>query len=118
MFDFNIKDTRFNFDRIFLEGDSVSFRGRGSVGFDSSLNLNFYSMLPRNQVPIPIVHEILGEATKGWVGIKVRGKLSQPETRIEAVPLLEPALKNFLGILPQPLLPIGQGLRPRGLIRN
>ena len=76
-------------------------------------------MLPRNQlIQFPILERVVGEATKGWVGIKVRGKLDNPKTEIKAVPLLDDTLKMFLFALPQPAFPIGQGLRPRGIGRQ
>ncbi len=95
--DFVVGRQKFAFNTIDLAGDAISFRGRGTAGFDGSLNLDFYSMLPRHQLPIPIVNAVIGEATKGWVGVEVRGKTSAPMARVKPVPAIDAALKNFLG---------------------
>eukprot|EP00913_Durusdinium_trenchii_P008934 g8400.t1 len=109
--DFEIANSRFLFNSIDLVGDSISLRGRGSARFDGRLNLDFFSMMPRNQLPIPVVREILSTATNAWVGVEVRGTTSQTMTRIKAVPQLDDALKRFLGAfgarppVPTPFLP-------------
>lgn len=119
--DFGIKFGRFICQRIRLDGDAIAFEGSGTVDFDSNTNLTFYSRMGRNQVPIPIVHELVGEATKGWVRIFVTGKLSQPRTKIETLKGPDESLKDFFDFLrtaPQPVFPIGQDLLPRGLGRQ
>lgn len=118
LFDFDIRKAAFAFRQIFLESENISFRGKGTVTFTGDAKLEFISLMPRNQIPIPILHEIVGEATKGWVGIEVSGPLAQPRTRVKAAPLLDDTLKEFLGRLPQPFFPLGQGLRPRGIDRQ
>ncbi len=118
LFDFDVRNAAFDFSRIFLDGDKISFRGRGRVTFNNDVNLDFYSMLPRRPLSLPIIDFVVDEATKGWVGIKVRGKLDNPKTEVKAVPLLDDTLKLFLGTLPQPAFPIRQGLRPRGKERQ
>lgn len=109
--EFDIGHSQFLFKTIDLVGDSISLRGRGTARFDGRLNLDFYSMLPRNQVPIPILRELVSTATNAWVGVEVRGTTDQTYTRIKAVPQLDDALKRFLGAfgtrppMPTPFLP-------------
>lgn len=115
---FKINLARFIFTDIYLEGDTISFRGKGTADFDNNVNLEFYSRLSRNQVPIPILHEVVGEATKGWVRIQVTGKLDNPRTKIETLQQLDGPLRLFLGAIPQPIFPNRQGLLPRGPTRQ
>lgn len=105
--DFNIANSQYLFHRIDLVGDAFSLRGRGTAGFDGKLNLDFYSMLPRNQLPIPIVSAVVGEATKGWIGVRVRGKTDAPIAKVTPAPQLDEAMKRFLGAF---------GTRPPGPI--
>ncbi len=116
--DFDIRFARFLFRSIVLEGDTISFVGRGTADFENNVKLDFYSFLPRSQIPIPLLHDLIGAATKGWVQIAVTGKLSDPQTKINAVSPLDDALKNLLGIVPQPIFPIGQGMMPKGTNRQ
>lgn len=95
--DFNVADSQFQFNRIDLVGDALSLRGRGTARFDGKLKLDFYSMLPQSRLPIPIVSAILGEATKGWVGVEVGGTVRAPDAKVKPVPQLDDAMKLFLG---------------------
>lgn len=115
---FKINLARFVFTNIYLEGDTISFRGQGTADFDNNVNLEFYSRLSRNQVPIPILHEVVGEATKGWVRILVTGKLDNPRTKIETLQQLDGPLRLFLGGKTQPVFPSRQGLLPRSPTRQ
>ncbi len=93
--DFNVANRSFLFDQIDLVGNTISLRGRGAADFDGNLALDFFSMLPRNQLPPP-VSILVGQVTKGWVGVEVRGNLDVPVARIRPVPSLDGALRNFL----------------------
>ena len=94
--DFEIGRERMFCKTIDLVGDAISLRGRGDVTFDGRLGLSFYSMLPRHRLPFPLVGPLLGEATKGWVGVDVHGHLRDPVAQIKAVPSLDGAMKGFL----------------------
>ena len=97
--EFEIARGEFRFQRIDLVGDALSLRGRGTVGFDGDVHLDFYSRMARTRLPIgaiPGVNAILGEATKGWVGVRVRGKTSNPQTEPTYVPVLDETLRGFL----------------------
>ena len=106
LLDFGIADERFQFNGIYLDGNTVSLRGHGTAGFDGALNLNFYSMLPRHQIPIPVVNTFVREATRGWVGIEVRGKVDTPIAKTKPMPQFDDTLKGFLGALPNLTAPV------------
>lgn len=93
---FRVSDERFNFSSIDLVGSAISLRGRGSIRFDGGIVLDFYSMLARNQVRIPVIHEVVGALSRGWVGVEVRGNVGSPVSRMKPVPELDDALKQFL----------------------
>lgn len=105
-FNFRVDDERFLFDSIDLVGSTVSLRGRGMVRFDGLIQLDFFSMLARNQVRIPVVHELVGMLSRGWVGVEVRGNIGNPQARVVPVPELDDALRQFLGAFePRPVRP-------------
>jgi hypothetical protein len=97
--DFDIADRKFQFRTIDLVGDSISLRGRGEVLFDGKLAIDFYSMVSRSRVPVAVVQQLLKSATSGWVGVKVRGTVSQPRAEIRPIPQLDDAMKQFLNAL-------------------
>ena len=108
--DFNIGNSRLNFEAIDLVGNAISLKGRGYVRFDGVMQLDFYSMLARNQIRLPIVHEIAKKLSRGWVGVKVTGSVGAPQTSIIPVPELDDAMKQFLGTFeaaPQPPIKTG-----------
>lgn len=115
---FGIDQSQFRFNSIELHGDAISFGGDGWVDFDSNVRLKFVSFLPRNQIPVPILHELVGEATKGWVRADVTGKLADPVVKIRATSPIDDALKNLLGPVPQRNFPIGQGMMPKETSRQ
>lgn len=111
---FDIEKAQFQFSSIVLEGDAISFVGAGTTDFDSNVRLKLYSFLPRNQIPIPILHELVGAATRGWVRADVTGKLSNPNVQINPSSQIDEALKA----IPQTIFPMGQGMMQKGTIRQ
>ncbi len=97
LFDFYVQDGAVRFNSIDLVGNSVSLHSRGGVVYlDGRIDLEFYSMLPRGQVPIPALDVLLKQTTTGWVGVEVKGTLENPRASIKPAPLLDDALKRFL----------------------
>jgi hypothetical protein len=98
-FDFNVRNGLVNFDRMNLQGESISLFGRGTVRInDRRIKLDFYSASGRRQIPIPILREVTNELTKGWVGVHVEGTLRDPRPEVRPVPVLDDALKKLLGV--------------------
>ncbi|TXT37392.1 MAG: Uncharacterized protein FD138_674 [Planctomycetota bacterium] len=113
---FKVEDAKFKFNSIVLHGDAISFVGNGTADFDSNVRLQFFSFLPKNRIiPLPILNELIGEATKGWFRADVSGKLSDPVVNVRATSLIDDALK---GLMPQQIFPIGQGTPPKGSRRQ
>ncbi|MBQ17060.1 MAG: hypothetical protein CMJ65_08045 [Planctomycetaceae bacterium] len=100
--DFQLARSRFHLNSIDLVGNSLQLRGRGQATFDGRVNLDFYSMLPRSRIPVPFLQPLLGSLTTGWVAVRVNGRTSNPQARVRAAPVLDDALKGFLGVLENP----------------
>ncbi len=97
-FDFDVGGGQFQFRKIDLIGDSMSLRGAGWIKFDGPLSLDFYSSAGRNQVPIPLLREVLRESTSGMWGVHVRGTMTNPQAQVEAAPRLNSAIRQLLGM--------------------
>ncbi|QDU80912.1 hypothetical protein Pla110_26480 [Polystyrenella longa] len=76
--EYDISQKQFRFNRIQLQGDSIGMYGQGTARFDGQLNLDFYSVVPRNNLPLPIVNEVVNLASRDFVGVKVRGNVNRP----------------------------------------
>lgn len=114
---FDVAGGRFELRRVDLVGQAINLRGRGFVGFDGKLRLDFYSKMPRNQVPIPLVGPLLGEVTTGWMGVEVRGTTQKPVAVVVPVPAFDDAMRRFLGAF-EPRPPPRPANAPRGPARR
>jgi len=111
---YQMDDEKFLFDRIDLVGDALSLRGSGAARFDSQLNLGFYSRLPRSRLLPQYVSNLLGDATQGWMEVRVTGRTDAPNANYRAVPVLSDSLNRLLKAFdpnqpgPMPLLRVPQ----------
>ncbi|WP_145944275.1 hypothetical protein [Fuerstiella marisgermanici] len=91
--DFEVADEAFWFERVDLVGESISLRGKGTVGFAGAVNLDFYSRPARSRAAaIPFISGLF----TNWAKIEVRGTTSRPQTRVEPTARLNEGLKLFL----------------------
>jgi len=97
IFLFNVNRGRFNFQSIDLAGNAIRLIGRGYVRFDGIVALEFFSMMARNRFRVPIVSDVIGMLSNGWVGVKVSGHISDPAVDMRAIPELDNTLRQFLG---------------------
>lgn len=94
--DFRIDDDGFKFDTIDLVGDAISMRGRGVAGWDETLDLFLYSFAPQQRFTVPVIGQLWNRATAGWVGVEVRGTVTNPTQRVIGAPVLNDAVRGFL----------------------
>ncbi|WP_166825030.1 hypothetical protein [Thalassoroseus pseudoceratinae] len=106
--DFDVAGEEFRLNEIDLVGDAITLRGQGSARMSGRLNIDFYSSLPKRQLarmrlPLPVVSNLVNGAldglTKDWVRVEVRGSTSAPEARMVPMPVVDDALKKFLGAI-------------------
>jgi hypothetical protein len=84
--DYRLEGEHFYFDRINFHGDAVSLLGKGEMDFQRQINLNFYAIVGRNEVRIPVIRPILSEASRQMMEIRVSGPVDQPRIVSEAFP--------------------------------
>jgi hypothetical protein len=95
--DFRLEGGHVYFDRIDFKGDAISLLGTGEMNLDHEIRLQFHSMVGRGDVQIPLLQELLGEASQQTMTIHVGGTLETPETRFEPFPALNHALQQLQG---------------------
>jgi hypothetical protein len=84
--DYRIEGEHFYFDRINFHGDAISLLGKGEMDFDRQINLNFYAIVGRDEVRLPLIRPILSEASRQMMEIRVAGPVSQPRIVSETFP--------------------------------
>jgi hypothetical protein len=94
--DFRIQGPDIYFDRIDFNGDAISLRGNGEMNLDRQINLNFYSIVGRNEFLVPIVSPILGLASREILRIHLDGTLDNPNPPVrEVLPGLNETLRQL-----------------------
>ncbi len=111
--DFRIQSERFIMDRIALEGDAVSLYGNGWMSFDEEINMDFYSLVGRQRLAIPLINQVVAEASKGLLRIDVAGSLDRPKVNGTAFPELDGTMERILQDLNTRIArPLPNGQRP------
>jgi hypothetical protein len=93
--EFRVGGGRVYIDRADLNGDAVSLRGRGEIEFDRRVNMDFYTMVGRGDVRVPIITPVLGLASRQLLLIHLAGSLDHPEAEQKAFPGLNDTLQQL-----------------------
>ncbi|MCA9085825.1 MAG: hypothetical protein KDA81_17315, partial [Planctomycetaceae bacterium] len=111
LLDFKVRNEAFEFERVDLVGESISLRGRGSVGFGGDVLLDFYSRPPRpTAASIPILNRLLTQ----WTKVEVRGTTSRPQTTARPLGQIDQGVQQFLTAFnPVPGSPVPMLTAPR-----
>ncbi len=94
--EFEIQGDQIDFNRIELNGDSVSLIGLGNMNLDLEIDLDFYTVVGRNRLFIPILTQLYRAGSQQVLWVKVDGTLENPQTSREVLPGLNDGLKQLL----------------------
>ncbi|MCA9147986.1 MAG: hypothetical protein KDA92_01740 [Planctomycetales bacterium] len=92
---FTVRDGYVYFDRFDLSGDAITLKGIGEMGLNREINLDFYTIMGREQLWSPLVRPFLGEASRQFLQIHVDGTLSDPRTTPEVLPGINETLQRL-----------------------
>lgn len=92
---FRIDGEHVYFDKLDLLGDAVSLYGKGEVNFNHELQLTFHSVVGRNDLPIPLLRNLVGKASQQLMQVHVRGTLEDPRVINEPLPVVNQALQQL-----------------------
>ena len=93
--DFTIEGETFDFNRMEFLGDAVSLIGNGKMNLERDIDLNFYSVMGRNRINIPILSELYHRGSQKILWINVDGTLDNPKTHRHVLPQLNDSLKQL-----------------------
>ncbi len=92
---FAVKGPHIYFPKIDFNGDAISLVGQGEMDFQSGLDLSFYSVVGRNEMRLPILSPLLGEASRQAMTVRVTGTVQDPKTSREVLPGVRQALEQL-----------------------
>lgn len=93
--DFRVEADHIYFDRIDFYGDAISLKGTGEMGLDTKIGLNFYAMVGRDEMYVPVIGDLLRGASEQIMLIRVDGKLDDPNIRREPFPGVNQVLQQL-----------------------
>ncbi len=93
--DFTISGDTIDFDRIELLGDAISLLGNGKMNLDRDIDLNFYSIMGRNRINIPVISDLYRASSQQILWINVDGTLDNPQTHRHVLPQINDTLKQL-----------------------
>ncbi len=93
--DFKVTGENVDFERIELLGDAISLIGNGRMNLDRDINLNFYSIMGRNRINIPVISELYRASSQRILWINVDGTLDNPQTHRNVLPQINDSLRQL-----------------------
>ena len=100
--DFTVAGEQFDLQRIELIGDAISLVGQGTLNTKRQIDLNFYTVMGRNRLNIPILSELYRASSQRILWINVDGTLDNPQTNGEVLPGLNERLQRLFEPVNQP----------------
>lgn len=94
--DFTIKGEQMKFDRIELIGDAISLIGNGYMELARHADMNFYSIMGRNRVYIPLLSDLYRAGSQRVMWINIGGPLNNLQSSRRVLPGLDDGLRTLL----------------------
>ena len=93
--DFTVHGENIDFNRMEFLGDAISLIGNGRMNLDWDIDLNFYSVMGRNKINIPLISELYRASSQKVLWINVDGTLDNPRTHRHVLPQLNESLQQL-----------------------
>jgi len=107
--DFRVRGEHIVFDRLDFIGDAVSFYGKGEMDLQRQVRLNFYSLVGRSELNLPLIRNLVGEASQHILQIHMTGPLENPKITREAFPGVNEVLSRLQNPAPRRIPPTRNG---------
>ena len=98
---FAINGSDIDFERIELVGDAISLIGNGRINLEQDISFNFYSIVGRNKIRIPLLNELYHASSQRALWITVDGTISNPKMSRQVLPQLNDSIRQLF----QPIEP-------------
>jgi hypothetical protein len=94
--DFEIRGENLDLTQIELIGTPISMIGNGRVNHNREIDLDFYTILGRNKIHVPLVSDLYHASSQQFLHIKVDGNLDEPQTRKTVLPGINEPLRRLM----------------------
>ena len=94
--DFSIQGSDIECHRIELNGDAISLIGNGRANLNQELDLNFYTVLGRNNMYLPVLSDLVHAGSQQLLWISVKGTTDKPRLTRETFRALNEAVRLLL----------------------
>lgn len=101
---FRLTGDQIELQRIELIGDAISLIGNGKLNLARDIDLNFYSVVGRNNY-IPLLSELVELGAQQIMWININGNLDNPQTHQNFLPYLNESIKQLFQTPAQSTLP-------------
>lgn len=99
---FRVEGEHAYLDRIDLVGDSITLKGVGEINTRREVNLDFYTILGRENAYVPAMRELFGMTNGRFLQIHVTGPIDNPTMVREVLPGLNETLEQLFPESTQP----------------
>ena len=93
--DFRVAGNYIYLDDMRLTGDALSLKGNGEANLDGQISMRFYTEFGNQTFDVPVIRQVLGEASRSLMVIHVGGTVDQPTTEQEIFPLVNETLEQL-----------------------
>jgi hypothetical protein len=100
---FRVQGDDITFDQLDLLGDAVSLYGRGTMNLDRELDLTFHAIIGRNDLPLPALRQLVGQASEQIMQVHVAGNFENPQITNQPFPRVNQALQQLQSELERPV---------------
>ncbi len=118
--DFRVVGDDLQFDRLDFHSELVSLKGRGQMAMTDQrpVDLQFYTQVGRDELQVPILRPLLGEASRSFLLIEVAGPAESPQVTKKAFPAINDQLRQLFPDLAEGPRPDDPVSRPSLLRRR
>ena len=92
---FSVNGEDIDISRMEFNGDAISLIGNGRLNLDQDLDLNFYSVVGRNRINIPLISDLYRRSSQKLMWIKVDGNVQDPNISHEILPELNDSIRQL-----------------------
>ena len=93
--DFKVEGDKIDLRKIELLGDAISLIGNGQLTTNRDVNLNFYSVMGRGRIHIPLLTDLYRASSQRILWINVDGTLDNPQFHRNVLPQVNDSLRQL-----------------------
>lgn len=99
--DFRIEADDVELDKVELQGDAITLKGRGRLTSAREIDLQLYTQVGRDEAYLPIFRPLIGQASRQFLLFAISGPLDRPVVDRQVFPHLNERLQELFPELAQ-----------------